>query len=282
MSDDGRYVAFCSTARNLVPNDTNNEPDIFVRDCLLDRTARISLGPGGVQANGDCSTPRISGDGRLVAYTSSATNLVTGDTNGTWDIFVCDTTVGATTRASVSSSGEQGNGASFTNAYGAGYLDLSRDGRYVAFCSYATNLVAIDTNDDVDVFRHDLLTGETVRVSEGAGGTQANGPSSWPSISSGGRYVAFRSSAANLVAGDTGGADDIFVRDCDSGQTTRASVATDGSEAVGRSGDSWGAPALSGSGRYVAFTSEAKNLTPGDVATKSSDLYVRDLQTHRT
>ena len=207
---------------------------------------------------------------------------MTGDTNGVWDIFVRDTVVGATIRASVSSSGEQGNGSSFRNAFGAGYLDLGRDGRYVAYCSSATNLVAGDTNAAVDVFRHDLVTRETILVSAGAGGTQADGPSSWSSISSGGRYVAFGSSATNLVAGDTGGRDDVFLRDCDSGQTTRVSVATDGTEAGGKSGDSWGYPAVSSDGRYVAFASEAKNLTPGELASKSWDLYVRDLQAQTT
>jgi archaellum component FlaF (FlaF/FlaG flagellin family) len=117
-----------------------------------------------------------------------------------------------------------------------------------------------DTNGTWDVFVHDRVTGQTTRVSVASDGTQGNGHSGSPSISADGRYVAFSSSASNLVPGDTNGRGDVFVHDRLTGQTTRVSVASDGTQG---NGDSWW-PSISADGRYVAFASEASNLVPGD------------------
>jgi Tol biopolymer transport system component len=144
-------VAFISGASNLVIGDTNGNYDIFVRDLLGGTTTRVSVDSIGAQANGDSGYPVISSDGRYVAFTSGASNLVAGDTNstydifGTYDIFVRDTVGGTTTRVSVDSIGAQANGDSL-------YPAISSDGRYVAFTSGASNLVAGDTNSNSDVF----------------------------------------------------------------------------------------------------------------------------------
>jgi Tol biopolymer transport system component len=190
-----------------VPGDTNGaNRDIFVRDRQSGQTELVSVSSAGVQGNYGSSNPTISADGRFVAFESSASNLVPGDTNGAnGDIFVHDRETGQTERVSVSSAGAQGN-------YGSVDPTISADGRFVAFRSEANNLVPGDTNDRPDVFVRDRQTGETERVSVSSAGTQGNGHSVHPTISADGRFVAFESSASNLVPGDTNGANgDIFV-----------------------------------------------------------------------
>ena len=155
-------------------------------------------GPAVPKANGTSSCPAISGDGRWVAFESSASNLVAGDTNGQQDVFVHDRQTGTTTRVSV---GPRAPRPTMT----AAAPSISADGRWVAFDSCASNLVAGDTNGVNDVFVHDRQTGTTTRVSVGPGGAQANAGSGAPAISADGRWVAFASWASNLVAGDTNG-----------------------------------------------------------------------------
>ena len=144
ISADGRFVAFSSNG-NLVQGDTNGVSDIFVRDRKTGTTTRVSVATGGTQGTGVSTDPAISADGRYVAFSSEATNLVQGDTNGVSDIFVRDRKTGTTTRVSVSSSGAQGDGESIIPA-------ISADGRFVAFYSWATNLVQGDTNGVSDIF----------------------------------------------------------------------------------------------------------------------------------
>jgi len=199
-------VAFYSDSDNLVPDDTNDQRDIFVHDRGTGQTTRVSVDSSGAQGNNNSEYPAISADGRFVAFMSLATNLVAGDTNGVMDVFVHDRGTGQTTRVSVASGGAQGNGTSAVPA-------ISADGRFVAFYSYANNLVPGDTNRRSDVFIHDRGTGQTTRVSVASGEAQANDSSEYPAISADGRFVAFESYADNLVAGDTNGVDDIFVRD---------------------------------------------------------------------
>jgi hypothetical protein len=148
-------VAFASDASNLVPGDTNGGDDVFVHDRVSGETSRVSVSSSGEQGNHDCAYPSLSADGRYVAFASDASNLVPGDTNGTLDVFVHDRVTGETSRASVSSYFWQGNGGSW-------YPSLSADGRYVAFWSWASNLVTGDTNEAADVFVHDrYLPGDT-------------------------------------------------------------------------------------------------------------------------
>jgi Tol biopolymer transport system component len=224
LSDDGRYVAFSSTASNLVGGDTNHLQDVFVRDRQAGTTERVSVATGGEQANERSLSSVISADGRYVLFQSFASNLVAGDTNGVGDVFMRDRATGTTTRVSVSNVGEQGNGISSSPA-------VSDDGRYVAFASYASNLVVGDTNGVTDVFVRDMQTGTTTRASVASGGAEAQGSSSSPSISAGGSLVAFDSLAANLVPGDTNGSNDVFVHDRQTSATTRVSVASGGTQA---------------------------------------------------
>ncbi len=218
---------------------------------------RVSVDSSGVQANGGSKRPAISDDGRFVAFASDASNLVSGDTNNTEDIFVKDRQTGVTTRVSVRSNGAEANGGSTSPA-------ISGDGRFVAFYSEASNLLNGDTNGFADIFVHDRQTGETKRVSVDSSGVEANAPPpddyAVVSISGDGRFVAYYSDASNLVSGDTNGVSDIFVYDRQNGRTTRASVASNGAEANGNSRY----PNLSGDGRYVTFASSATNLAAGD------------------
>ncbi len=231
---------------------------------------RVSISSVGIQANGDSEEPSISSDGFIVAFISEATNLVPGDTNDAQDVFVHDLGTGITERVSVASAGTQGDDDALT-------LSLSSNGSFVAFGSFATNLVAGDTNDVIDVFVHDRDKGTTARVSIATDGTQANDESFSPAISSSGRFVAFRSDATNLVADDTNSNSDIFVRDRTSGVTRRVSVDSDGDQA---NGDSI-LPAISADGRFVAFSSEASNLVAGDT-NNLADIFVHDRQNDKT
>jgi hypothetical protein len=164
------------------------------------------VGSSGNEGNGNSLRAAISADGRYVAFMSWASNLVPGDTNGSADVFVHDLQTGATTRLSVDSDGNQGNGDSWNPA-------ISADGRYVAFQSWASNLVPGDTNGSADVFVHDLQTGATTRLSVDSSGNEGNDESYDPAVSADGRYVAFESLASNLVPGDTNDEWDIFVHD---------------------------------------------------------------------
>jgi Ca2+-binding RTX toxin-like protein len=271
ISADGRFVAFSSDASNLVPGDTNDETDIFVRDTLTNTTTRVSLDSAGNQANfgsnGDFS---ISADGRFVAFSSAATNLVPGDTNRDYDIFVRDRLTNTTTRVSVDSAGNQGNRGSYS-------ASISADGRFVAFDSNAPNLVPGGTNSSRDIYVRDTLTNTTTRESLDSAGNQANSPSGSASISADGRFVAFDSSASNLVPGDTNNTFDIFVRDRLTNTTTRVSVDSAGNQANSRSVGS----SISADGRFVAFHSDASNIVPGDTNGKR-DIFVRDTLTNTT
>jgi hypothetical protein len=273
LSADGRYVAFQSAATNLVSGDINNKLDIFVRDRQTGTTTRISKSSAGAEGNGDSTYPSISSDdGRYVAFQSAATNLVAGDgdTNGKTDIFVRDRNTGSTYLVSKNSGGVEGNGDS-------GNPEISADGRYVTFESAANNLVTGDTNSVTDVFVRDRTTGTTTRVSRDSAGVQGNGLSLDPSISDDGRFVAFGSAATNLVSGDTNGERDVFVRDRQTGTTTKVSKSS-----AGVAGDALsGTPSISADGRYVVFESTATNLVSGDTNAKF-DVFVRDRQTGTT
>jgi hypothetical protein len=247
ISVDGRFVVFDSEAGNLVPGDTNGLADVFLRDRQLGTTTRVSVDAAGAQVAGG-GGPTISADGRFVAFDSGANNLVTGDTNNFADIFVKNTQTGAVSRVTVDSAGTQANNDSSSPS-------ISGDGRYVAFVSDASNLVANDVNGAADVFVHDSQTGQTVRAS-----VNANGSSFDPSISTDGRFVVFSSGATNLISNDTNGRNDIFVYAVQTGLITLASVNSSGVQA-----DRGGVePSISGDGRFVTFSSDANNLLSVD------------------
>ena len=227
---------------------------------------RVSVDSSGAQGNGPSGEPAISADGRFIAFSSQASNLVDGDTNGSRDIFVHDRETGITQRVSVASDGIQGNGSS-------GQPAISADGRFVAFFSFAANLVPGDTNGTGDVFLHELQTGLTHRVSVSTGGAQGNGFSSTPSISGDGRFIAFESSASNLVAGDNNNNTDVFVHDRLEGSTQGAWANPQ------RFGNlPGGAPEISADGLVVAFAVHLQDWASDDTQGRSQVL-VRDILT---
>jgi len=270
LSADGRYIAFHSDANNLVPNDNNGFTDIFVYDRRLKQMNRISVSSEGSESDFVSYFPALSANGRYVAFQSDASNFMPEDDNQTTDIFVHDRETNATQIVSISSKGKQGNSTSSEPV-------TSADGRYIAFHSYATNLVSKDTNKRVDVFLHDLETGETTRVSVKNKNIQAKGASFGAAISTDGSYIAFTSDATNLVTGDKNKKTDIFVRDLEKSKTVRVSINNNGEEGDGDSFDA----SISADGRYIAFGSRATNLVTDDT-NGVEDIFVHDRQTGET
>ncbi|MBI5929038.1 MAG: PD40 domain-containing protein [Chloroflexi bacterium] len=188
ISDDGRYVAYQSYTDNLVPNDTNGRPDVFVYDRQTHQTQRVSVSSTGTQANDDSDFPRISGNGRFVVFQSRANNLVSNDTSGA-DVLVHDLQNHTTERVSINSAGQ-------VYQVFAGYPDISGDGRYITFLA-----------DGIIVRDRQMSQSYEVSVSPmGAWGTGF-----WPRISNDGNFVTFGSGSPDLVTGDFNGAQDIFV-----------------------------------------------------------------------
>ena len=274
VGGEGWIVAFQSVATNLVDDDGNDFSDIFVRDRDAGTTLRVSVGDEAEEANGPSYFPVVSGDGRYVAFLSEASNLVPDDTNGVADVFVCDLEGGTTVRVSVSSDGEQADGA------GLGRPAISQDGRFVAFASEADNLVESDTNESCDVFVYDQEEETTTRASIGLNGEPANGDSYGPGFGSDGRFVTFASMATNLVSDDTNDAADVFLYDRLANAVLRVSVPGEEVlywESDAASGEA--APVMAGDNPdtwFVAFSSEATNLVEDDL-NGFSDVFVRDL-----
>jgi hypothetical protein len=310
-----RVVIFASKASNLVPGDTNDAWDVFLRDTCIEvssdpvpgctpTTTRISLAPDGSQSNGDsgatATSPNgpvvVSFSGRCAAFVSSATNLVTGDTNGVDDVFVVDTcrdTWGRplagctiiTTRISLRNDGSQSNAPAREPAIGD-------DGGHVVFVSADPDIVAGDANGVADVFLRDSClsstsgrTPGTRRISVAPGNTDANGASGSPSFT--GRYVAFTSAATNLVADDMNGLVDVFMRDTCIGadtsctpSTERISLGNGNAQADGASSEplvTLPMGSMSGydyHGRFVVFVSTAANLVADDT-NDVADVFMR-------
>ena len=232
-------------------------------------TQRVSVAGTNTQVTGGSDYPVVSADGRFIAFESTATNLVPGDTNGRLDVFVRDTVTNITERVSVSTTGTQGE-------WNSQEPSISADGRYVAFTSYATTLVAGDTNAFRDIFVHDRITHVTTRVSKSSAGVQANGFSEYPQISGDGRFVVFQSSALNLDPPDMGFSD-IFIHDRLTGTTLHASLNSAGGLASGASI----VPAINADGRFVAFESYSTNFESGDT-NGYPDVFIRDRLTGTT
>lgn len=236
----------------------------------MQRISLVSVSEKGHQGNGPSYFSSISSDGRFVAFHSEASNLVAGDNNNAPDIFVRDRRSGQTTRVSISSNGEEANGASQLNS-------ISGDGRYVAFQSFARNLVEMDGWQS-HAYLHDRRDRQTSLVSVSSDGTPGNNHSAGGlDISGTGRFVTFSSAADNLVVDDTNGESDVFVHDRVTGQTTRVSVSDGGVEG----NDSSWTPSISGNGRYVAFHSAASNLIDND-NNRAADVFVHDRQIQQT
>lgn len=238
----------------------------------------VSVSSAEVQGGSNSTNPSVSRDSRFVAFSSDATNLVVGDTNGTTDVFVRDRLLGTTERVTVDSIGAQGNG--FSNQPW-----ISGNGQFVAFNSAASNLVAGDTNGVVDIFVHDRQTDATERVSVDGAGGQSNGPSptfDGPSISADGRYVTFASGATNLVAVDLNGKRDYFLHDRDTDQTELVTVSSTEVQGTGDTADGGFGPSratVSDDGNFVAFSSRSNNLAGTDLdSSNPDDVFVRNRQ----
>ena len=312
----GRVAVFASRASNLVPDDTNGAWDVFMRDTCMDywsggtlpgctpSTVRLSVAPDGSQADGDSgatvNSPEgpvaVSYSGRYVAFVSSATNLVDGDTNGVDDVFVTDTCtdvwgrpIATCTRTTVRASLRDGGTQSSAPA---SWPALAEGGGHVVFVSADPNMVAGDVNGVADVFLRDVCLGSgtgctpgTRRISVTSGATGANGASGSPTFT--GRYVAFTSAANNLVAGDTNGVVDVFMRDTCIGaetecrpSTERISLGNGDVQADGASAEPLVGLPMEGTlgdyhGRFVVFVSSAANLVAGDT-NGVADVFMRD------
>ena len=316
ISSDGRYVAFWSSADNLVAGDTNGHTDAFLRDRQTGQTILISKGFNGAAANGDSKRPVVSRDGQYVAFESAADNLVApatctttggggggllgglfggggggqqtctgGDTNKADDVFLYKISDGTLSMVSAAPGGGAGNGASDR-------ASMSADGHLIAFQSAASNLVSGASGSQVYI--KDLNTGQITLVSSNASGAPGDKGSDSPSVSADGHFVSFDSKATNFNPADSGGDMDIYVKDLTSGAIDQASVQTGGAQATGTNGSSivGGDSTISGDGRYVSFWSDANTLVPGDnngsscsavgQASPCTDVFVHDRQTNTT
>ena len=263
VSDDGKFVAFASEAMNLAPFDSNAKADIFVRHLLEGTTERVSLAYHGGEANGISRDPTITPDGRYVVFASSASNLVQGDLNGHYDIFVRDRKTGRTQHVSVGPEGEPlGNDSSWPS--------IGDGGRYVAFVYRGDEFPGAEAN----IIVHDRTSRKSEAVSLAWNGTPSDGASARPSVSADGRYVVYESTSSNLVQNDTNGFADVFVYDLSAGNTERVSLDSDGNE-----GDADSLlPSMSADGRHIVFLSFATNLDAGDNMGQW-DVFVHDRQT---
>ena len=261
VSADGSRVAYFAIASDIAPGFTTGA--CFVRDRTTGTTIPVTVDINGGHGTG--LFPNISADGRYVAFQSQDIDLVAGDGNGVQDMFRFDIQTGITELVSVASSGQQANGQSASGGIGV----ISGDGRFVVFDSIANNLVPNDGNFTRDIFVRDMATQTTERVSVSSTGVEANAASTWAVISVDGRFVAFESTASNLVPGDTNNVSDVFVHDRQTGRTIRVSESDFGVQ--GNAGSF--APAVSGDGRHIGFYSVATNLAGVD-NNNASDLFV--------
>ena len=268
LSENGSMIAFVSGATNLAAGDTNGKADVFLRDRTQGTTTLISRGLSGAPADSDSTAASISPEGDAVAYSSNATNLVPGDTNGHSDIFLYDAGTGNTTRISVDSQGNEANGDSTIAPFGA----VSSKGNYVVFSSQADNLVPGDTNGHADIFLYNRQTGTLKRISVSDTGQQANGDSWDAKITKDGLFVTFTSKADNLTPGVKAGTTNVYRYDI-----TRRRIALVNATRFGLAGNADAtSPSISDDGRYVAFASAATDLVPNK-STNATEIFVRDM-----
>jgi len=268
ISKNGRYVVYYSYATNIVAGDGNEASDVFLYDAVQGTTTLVSRNAAGTPSNGDSIYPSISANGRFVAYSSTASDLVAGGIGGNYDVYVYDTRTGTTSKASPGIDSAKAGGGCFRAA-------VSNSGRWVAFDSLAANLVPGDTNGAVDVFLFDRKTAAMRRVSVPAGGGEGNAASFGQVMSSSGKVLVFISSASDLVLDDANATDDLFRVDLRTGALTMLSKNELGTQGNGAS-DFFG-PGLSSNGKYLAFTSDATNFVAGD-ANGASDVFLLRLK----
>jgi Tol biopolymer transport system component len=261
VSADGRFVAFDSNARNLVAGDTNRTWDVFVHDMRTGATRRVSVSSSGHEGDRFSGYPSISADGRYVAFTSRATNLVRAKPRTGSNVFVHDATTGKTTQVNVTPNGRPAGGSTDSPS-------ISSSGRYVAFDATSSHLVRVG-NGIPSVYVRDLVARKTVLVSVSSSGRSGNNPSFDAAISGDGRHVAFTSRATNLVKRDTNRKRDVFVRDMRRRATKRVSLTAAGRQANGGSQR----PSISKHGGFVAYESRSANLVRGREAGRHYFLY---------
>jgi hypothetical protein len=265
VSANCRVVTFASRASNLVRGDTKRRADVFAHNVTTDGTILVSRALAGERADGDSRPNGISASGRFIAYDSGASNLVHHDDNDQYDVFVRDTMKLKSERISVPADGGWADGPSYRPA-------ISANGRFVAFDSYATNMVADDQSGGFDVFVRDRQMGTTERISIGLGDIEPDGESTGAAISANGRFVVFESGADNLVDNDGNGFVDVFLYDRKVATTSLVSLGSGGESANELSVNA----DISANGRYIAFTSKATNLVQDDTNGSISDVFVRD------
>jgi Tol biopolymer transport system component len=272
VSADARFVAFVSSATNLVPGDANGVDDVFIKDRRTGKLTMVSSTVDGTSGNAaSYGSPSISANGRFVAFRSDASNLVPNDTNKVADVFVKDVRTGAIERASTAADGTQGDKLV---VHGTA---ISADGRYVVFPSSATNLVPGDTNASVDMFVKDRQTGAIIRANTSATGAQTTSYTLMPTITADGTKVAFVAWGDTLIPGDTEDTPDVFVKDLRTGAITRVNTSSDGTVSESEPY----APVLSADGRWLAFSSLASNLVRHDT-NNVDDVFVKNLRTGET
>ena len=267
ISSDGRFVAFVSEADNLVSRDTNGTPDVFVRDRLLGNTERVSVTSTGGQANGSSHGPAISADGRFVAFESDAQNLlpVADPFSFVDQIYVHDRVTGTTEIISVNDTGQPGNSLNTQP-------DISGDGRFVVFSSFADNLVS-GVQSGLQVYLRDRSAGTIERITEDAAGEPGDGSSVTPKVNLDGRFMVFQTNSGNLI-GDGNHESHILVKDRLTGAFERVSATSAGAPADLLSEH----PDITPDGRFVTFFSLATNLVVNETNNRR-DIFVRDRQT---
>jgi len=271
LSANGRYLVFQSEANNLIENDTNGHTDIFIYDRMTQIYQRVSVDSQQAAANFVSYFPSVSENGQWIAFQSDAFNLVANDNNSTTDIFLHQRDAAHTIMVSINNQGEQGNSTSSEPS-------ISADGRYIAFHSYANNLISNDTNKKSDIFVYAREAGTVSRVSvRHKEGQQVNGPSFGAVINENGRFIAFTSGASDLDANDNNRTTDVFVHDRETLATVRVSVSSKGEAG----NDASYYASISADGRLVAFQSRATNLVVGDT-NGVEDIFVHNWETGET
>ncbi len=271
ISGDGRFVVFASNDPGVISPPVVGA-QVYLRDRQLGVSELVSVSTGGgAGITGSDAHVSISSDGRFVVFCSGSDVLVAGDTNLMYDVFIRDRQLGTTERVSLDSAGLEGNGSSGLFGYSEDRCGVSSDGRFVAFSADASNLVANDTNNVVDVFLRDRLSGTTKRISIDSFGLEGDAGSTGGSLSSDGNRIAFYSDATNLVLNDSNTSSDAFVHEVSSGRTIRISVASGGTQSNGFSRQ----PSISPDGTAVCFLAGATNLVLGDTNSRY-DVFVHE------
>lgn len=275
ISSSGQKVVFASSASDLVSNDHNNLPDIFLYHIDRGHTQRVSIATEGDDTNGASSNPVISANGEIVVFASAADNLIEGDQNGAIDIFLYQTVSGGIER--IVDLGSSEVSATESQHIGPSRIALSGDGRFIVFDSIADHLTVDDANNHADIFVYDQQLGTIELISHSLSSpSMSNGDSDHATISEDGQVVAFASQASNLVLDDNNGVSDVFVYDRRRDLTTRISLSSDGIEGDNHSIN----PIISANGQFIAFYSSASNLDQNQALNDSNERSVSGIYLH--